>query len=705
MPQAIASAVGYFLFTAGASLAVVNAVTFATVYLVQAAIAVGVNLALNRILAPSAGQTPELKPQDIQQAIRQPVPPRVRSYGDVLIGGFVFWRDAVTSTGKLYLGQIVNHGEVEDFLQYYIDNNAVALDGAGAVQTAPYNTVSTTILSRLGVDDETAYSELSTAFGYNEVRGDGVATILGIFEDFTTAEAQQTNYPNGLPQLKVLMRASKVWDWRDAAQLRDDRTTWLSSKNPVVCAMDYLMHADGFAIPYERFAANIAEWTREADICDEEVIGLGGVGMEPRFQLSMTYDYQQRPGDVLNQILRAADARVWPRSDGTIGIRVNHFRRPSKTLDGRHIVGYKVRRGQDRLTSIAGVRAKFLDTSNGYVETEAEPWPSMEAVLQLGEDRVVTLPLQMVPSGGQARRLAELAYLAATAPTKLTLYTNLAGCRAIDERWLHVVIPERGIDADYEINDFTLDVMTGRCQLELTEHVDVAAAETPANTIALRGTGQTVRDTYVTDPVTVSFTALEGDDPQAGDLVVVQITIVDDAALTTPSGWTLVGNTDTGFERYAYYAKIIDAGDLAGSVAFSGTLLISTSYVSQWAAFHGFAGSTIAASGYSTSAENSGDPVAVVLDMTSVVGPAIAFAGFGSQNSSGLELGSSKFIGQQSDGTISAAMFDGGGTKDYHIIQLRWKFIDDGEAGLSLSADMDDEGNLNVISVFGIDVN
>lgn len=683
MPAAIAAATALF-----------SAITASAIgaALVKTAIGIGLSLIVNRLFAPASAQAPELKPQDMQSPIRQDVPPRIRSYGRVQLAGVVFWQQADTATGYLYLGRILNYGRIGGFVSYLIDNTLVGIDGSGNVLTSPYSGVVTKILTRNGAYPETAYAEIQSAFGYGDVRGDGCATALSIHETFSTAELQQENYSNGLPQLKYIIDASVVWDWRDPAQNRLDETTWRTSSNPVVCAMDYAMHRDGFAIPWERFRANLAEWTREADVCDELVAAAGG-GSEARYRLALTYDYTQRPGDVMAQILRCCDGRFWPRSDGTMGISVNKFRGTRKTIGSDLVLGYRLRYGQDRLTGIAGVRGRYLDSATDYVEAEAEPWPDAATVLALGEDRVASLPLQMVPSLGQSRRLMELAFLQATSPRRLTLQTDFGGLVGANERFVRVLIPKRRIDHEFEVLDFQLDPNNGNCSIELAQHQAPSEAATSVVADAFRRIGTGASTITAASVITVNFTTtLTGDPPQVGDLAVAAFVLQDPLAWQSPSGWTQIGYSDPGALRISLVAKVLEAGDLAGPVTFYSSGSGAYQAAAVWAAFRNVSG-TLASAQYAFSADDHNDPAPLAIDGSAYVGPALVVHAFHSGQPSDDGLTSAILVGTTPDGSVetSVPMAD----KLYHGIKMTWKLYTAGEAAESVSGDMSDEGYYN----------
>lgn len=464
MPQAIGAAVAAALFTAGTTAFAVTSAVVA--FAVSTAISVGLSLAAAMIFRPGQSQQ-SVKPSDGQQTIRQPVPPRWKSYGTVRLAGPVWWYATNAANGQFHLGLALNQGRIGGIVSYHIDEATVVIDGSGNVTTSPYSGVTTKILTRLGEPTETAYSEISTAFGVDDVRGDGVASILGIFDNFVDAETQLKNYPNGIPRLRATIDASVAWDPRDPAQSRTDESTWEWSENPVVCLLDYLLMVDGFAIAWSRIEPNLAQWIEAMNICDERVLSIVAGGHENRYRIAGTFLFTDRPADVVARFLSTCDGRCWQKRDGSIGIIVGRFTRPTVSIADRDIISYDLTCGQDPISAVAGIRAQYMSPADDYREQDAEPWPDGETVMELGEDRVAAIDLTWVPSFSQARRLMKRQALREAASWRGTIRTTLAGLRAIDQRFVNLEVTELGVAETFEVGGFSIDMASMEVSLEV----------------------------------------------------------------------------------------------------------------------------------------------------------------------------------------------------------------------------------------------
>lgn len=534
MPAAIGLAIGEFLFSVGAPLALVNFFAIGAGGL----LAVGIGLAVaGSLLTPKARGAGSVKPSDGQLSINQAIQPRWKHYGKVRIAGPVWFKEADDVNGILHLGQTMNHGPIAAIDQWHIDDNEVTIDGSGNVIEAPYNTLTTCqILYRLGGTPETAYSQIESLFGFSDMRGDGVATMLGRFDNYVDASTQYENFPNGEPKLRATIRASLCWDPRDPAQNRLDPTTWQWSENEVICRLTYLLDADGgLGVPWSRIAPNLAAIKTAADICDEPVISPAAQGSEARYRIALSYLLTDKPRDVLGRFQDASDGRTWVKRDGSIGIAVGRFEAPSVTIGREHIVAYNLTRGQDSLTAIGGVRAQYMSPYHDYREQDAEPWPDGDTVQELDEGRVANQDLTQVPSHGQARRLMKRIYAREHAAWRGTIRTTLYGLKAMDKRYVRVQIPEigAGIDTTFETGKFNLDLARMECELEIVavgpaidawnpaaeEGIPPAVFSTPSFIYlgSYKDSGNVING-YVTNPVTCSF-----DVPQGGLLVIAVI--------------------------------------------------------------------------------------------------------------------------------------------------------------------------------------
>lgn len=463
MPQAL----GLFLFNIGAPLWLAN---FAVSAIGSALINLSIGIGLSAIASAFVGRpsAPSIKPSDVQQQLRQTLPPRRKSYGTLRLSGPVWWWQ-VGSGDRLFVGVLLNHGRIAEITEYWIDENQVEVDGGtDQVTTGDYVNGSALVYlhSRFGSPSETGYTEIEEEFNVGDVRGDGTATLLGTFDVLADPQAHQQLYPNGWPQIRVTADTSVAWDPRDPSQIRENSLTWQWTENAVVAFLNYLLDPDGHGIPWTRIEPNLAEWILAADICDEETVKADGT-VEARYRIAGTYQLTDKPADTFNRFLSTFDGRCWQKSDGTIGIRAGRYVAPTVTIAAKDIIQYRAAGGQDILVRLSAIKAQFLSPENGYVEQDAEPWPN-GADISDSDDRVTAVDLTWVPSHAQARRLMKRLFLRQTSPWSLSLVTNLAGLRAMDEQFITVDLEdELGLVLSCEIQSFKLNIGDRTCALEV----------------------------------------------------------------------------------------------------------------------------------------------------------------------------------------------------------------------------------------------
>ena len=255
MPQALAL-LPAVLAAVGASKAVVIGVT----------LAVGVvSTLLSSVLAPK----PKLpKPSDGQQNIRQQNGPRWRHYGQVRVGGQLYFLDS--KDGFLHAGVILNNGPIEEFTEWWIDGEQVDTEEASSSPLVlrllgKYIRADGTRVVTLRPQDGSAnaadpalLADFSSVWTTDH-KLENIAHVLAIFRS-VPAQYYSNYYPNGRPEVTAVIKASN-----DLYDMRDGSTGW--SDNPAVVIYDYMTHRDGMRL--DRSLIDTASFERLANVCDE----------------------------------------------------------------------------------------------------------------------------------------------------------------------------------------------------------------------------------------------------------------------------------------------------------------------------------------------------------------------------------------------------------------------------------------------------
>ncbi|MFC0246783.1 fibronectin type III domain-containing protein [Falsochrobactrum ovis] len=421
---------------------------FASTTLGGLALSLGLSYLASSLFRPS-----QPKPEDVQQQVRQPTAPRVRHYGRVKTSGT--WAFAETKSGNFYKILALGQGPFDAIEEIWIDD--IRLDLLPDGKPVPpskfrQGTTGKSLLrveTRVGNPTEVAYDEIVSAFPQwtAEHRGDGVASLLAC-QYAVGQEYYLSLFPNGInTNYRVVARTSRVknpvtgaieWNDRAAAVIRD-----------------YMTHADGMRLPESLFTTPLAHagWV-EAYNRSNEAVALAAGGAEPRYRLWGSYQLNERPADVLGRMLACCDGRLVPTPDGGLTLDIGAWSEPSVVLTGEAITGFsEVGRGRDVMTSANTIRATFLDPSQDYQSTDADPWADEDAVSERGEE-AKDVQFNMAPSHSQARRLMKLEWFRANPSWVGTFNTNLMGLAAFGERLIRIQYPLFGINSVFEVLDF-----------------------------------------------------------------------------------------------------------------------------------------------------------------------------------------------------------------------------------------------------------
>lgn len=446
MPPLLIGAITAAGVTGGITIGTVT-VGYASIiaYAVTTAATLGASLLLS--------QQKKQKSDPQQIAVKQALPPRIRSYGRVKIAGAIGFLEA--ANGVLF--QLIIHGEGPwDGVEQWWFNDKDGQVVGGAVTVLPWGS-NITIGTALGFPDQTAAPMLTDAFpsiwtGDHRLRGLAYTVVR---YGWVPEKVFQKVYPNGAPALRVVARTTKVYDPRTGGTA--------FAENPALCTRDLLTYARGFAIPAGQI--DDASFIAKANV-DDQAVALSAGGTEPRYRVAFSYELTQEPRETLRTLLAAADAELYMTASGKVGIRGGSWEPPTVTLTADHIRSYRYEQGNDRLAAFNRLKLTFTNRNADYQPVEIDPWEDLASQAQVG---VLTqdLTLTQVPSWTQARRLGKIASAKGNPRHRLVLQTNLAGVLALGERCVRVVLDELDLDDDFLIERFELAGDLTGCELTL----------------------------------------------------------------------------------------------------------------------------------------------------------------------------------------------------------------------------------------------
>jgi hypothetical protein len=408
-----------------------------------------------------------------QAVINQAAAERVRGYGKAKLGGPRAFFDS--RNGRLHQVIMLHTGEVTSIDRIFIGDKAVTTNSNGEVQEEPFadgGSPRAWVLTRLGTDDQTAYSSIyenwpgawSTAHQLN-----GVATIYARFGSPPIEDFQKIFPDSYSTQVRAECRLSRVHNPATETAAYTD--------NAGLCIADYLSHEDG--MPGVEFS-DIAWDTVEAfaSVCSEDVDKADG-STEARYGLWGVYSLQEEPKAVLDRMVRTCDAELYLTPEGKIGIRGGKWDSPTVTIGANVVTGYDgFEQGSGRFVAFNELKILYTDPTQDYQPTEADPWIDFEDQDVRGQIRT-DFDVDMVPSASQARRLAKIFAAKSNPRWRGTIRTDLRGIEAIGERIIRLVLPELGIDDTFLVQGWSLSADLTGCAFDLISLDSSAYAWSP----------------------------------------------------------------------------------------------------------------------------------------------------------------------------------------------------------------------------------
>ena len=437
---------------AGALGAGLAAVGFSFTGLVGIGLSIGASYLSSLIFKPQAP-----RPEDVQTSVKNATAWRQRHYGRVKASGP--WVFADSYAGHFYKVLAIGTGELDEIEEFWCDDTLVGIDVDEWATTYPYKPPGypsfLRIRYRLGLATETYYDELEDIFPEwdSDHRGDGISSLFitqrpvnAEFISFQFPQLTQTNY-------RVVARGSKIYDPITAT------TIWTDNAAAVI--RDYMTHADGMGLPLSLFTTTqaTAGWLAAANRA-AELVDLKAGGTEARYRLWGTYNFNERPADVLGRMLVSCDGRIIPTADGGITLDIGTWAEPTVVIDTEIIGDFQIRRGRDIRTTANTVSATYMSPNHDYQTIDADRWID-DADVALRGEIVTDTSFIMTPSHAQCRRLMKLAAYRAKPNWLGTVQCNLAGLAAFGERFVRLTYAPFGIDEVMEVKDFRFNISDG----------------------------------------------------------------------------------------------------------------------------------------------------------------------------------------------------------------------------------------------------
>ncbi|MBD9372119.1 hypothetical protein IB238_05675 [Rhizobium sp. ARZ01] len=372
-----------------------------TLYLGTYALAVGGLTFASRLLV----QKPDVpKPEDGSYNLKQNVPSLAYVLGWTKKGGdYVFLEE---KEGDTYHIIVQAAHRIDGYIQHYLHDEKITL-GVDGVITAPGHFDNNVVIKeRKGLNAETAYSEVVSAFPTiwtNSHRGDGLASVfmnvLG-----TSQKSFMKMFPNNMPELSSVIAGARLYDPRSGSTA--------FSRNLALMRFWHLTHPVGGKLAQSDMY--LPEWQNAATVCDQNVTNRAGV-TEKRYHGGFWFRANNDPVDVGRIMDQAAELVVYERPDGLVGVHAGEYVAPDITLTANDIVSVTLDANTRDTSNVLAVRGRYTRLDLDYNQSDAAIYgdPYVD-----GDDteRTKTIDNQAIQSHNHVQRLQKIAFTRANAP-------------------------------------------------------------------------------------------------------------------------------------------------------------------------------------------------------------------------------------------------------------------------------------------------
>lgn len=365
---------------------------------------------------------------DIRLNTRQEVPARRWVYGEVLVGGPLFFEE---SKGDYYYqGFLWSEGPISEVVRVQNSQNVIPfstqfnqiLIPSTDLEGAPPYSQNVRVSLRQGLIGQPADPLLLEAFPELDAatfRQRGVATI--VFEARNGDDYEQFEQLWGTvrrPNPIALIRGVPIYDPRDPAQrlptdpddpydLEDARLTWKWSNNAALVQADYLWRPDGGRIPLH--AMRWDEIAKSADY-DDGLIPTKSGELIRRHTIDGVVTSGQNPVSILQSMLTANrgfvvrhQGRVWVQSSKPVWD-------PVLTITDEMIKGsIEFRRAQPKRQLLNRVRSRFIDPRQEWTMVDGPVRDRPDWRMDDGDLYEATVDLLWTADHRRAQRLQKAA--------------------------------------------------------------------------------------------------------------------------------------------------------------------------------------------------------------------------------------------------------------------------------------------------------
>lgn len=383
-----------------------------------------------------------------QQMLRSPVEPRRGIYGRAMVSGpLIYAEESGTDNAYLHLVVPLAGHRCDGIEKIYFGDELAWENGTLKPKFAQ--------VARLNIHlgDQTSADAQLTA----ECKQWTTAHVgFGITYLYARLKFDTQVFPNGVPNIKALVRGKRLFDPRNPAHDWADATTWTWSDNWALCCLDYTRFESGVgAAAHEIDLASYAGAAHDSDALVEYQTGQ----FEKRYSCNGTYNTDVAPSAIMEKMLTAG-AGMQVYVSGQYRLYAGVYQGPELlVLTENDAAGdIDVRPYTPRAQLCNAVRGTFVDPANFYQPTDFPPYESTYYCQQdAGEYIDHDLDLPFTQSVWTAQRLAKLYLEQTRAGMQISLPVKMIGLAVSVGKVVGLSLPRLGIAGTFTVVDWQFD--------------------------------------------------------------------------------------------------------------------------------------------------------------------------------------------------------------------------------------------------------
>lgn len=412
-------------------------------FIVKTVVAIGLS-ALAAQLAPKPASPP---PSVQMMNAEQPVSYAEWVYGRTRKGGFIGLTGAAKD--RRYYVPILAAHPIAGVVQHWLDERLVTLtdeadqDKSNIAESpiAGYGRINAFNGDPGQVADPglmSAFAEVTEEFDFKGLSG----AVLW------AARPPQSSFTQIYPEGGQWAYAPVIEGKKDLFDPRDGERRF--SSNAALVLADWIVDILGREVDWDEVAD-------EADACDEQILDAEG-NTRKRWELNGTLSDEQEFETQRAQLATACDAFIYERTDGKVGFTVGRWIEPELVLGPDDFFSLDEFDGGFGADAPDEVAAIYTEPENGWRETPSGAWVENEVAKPVRD----APGLYMITHHNQASRVNKRLARTKLAKTQLTATIGFRGYEILGgrgdgraHRFFRVALPERGIDAYFEVGELT----------------------------------------------------------------------------------------------------------------------------------------------------------------------------------------------------------------------------------------------------------